>query len=405
MPQATVDFVASSNPDPASLPALDWSGEYQRDPSATVSELRARSSIARTDTGYVVLTGAEAPAVLRQDFPISTYHIPASASPYLAERTKEPLLSRYGPQHRELRRILTRLVAGRLVEKLRPEVRAIFEGLLAKVLDKGECDLVTEVFDPYPALVFWPMLGIPPEDIPDVVQWVSESARWTDTLGHISEVPGIEQAWKKLEDYLGRILAVRRKQQREDIFSALIRAMEGYQDKEIIGVAAELTRASLDTTRRQLRNTMYAFLQHAGQWAKLAASPDLAGRAVEEGLRYRSIKHVIARTATEPCDLNGIPVQAGQVVAVLVPAVNHDPDLNENPADFDIARGRTIHYTFGGGSHSCVGAPLARIEMTEAFNVLATKIGSWELAGPVAFTKISEGSVPTALPVRFTLKT
>src|SRR5205823_1747274 len=99
------------------------------------------SPIACTATGYAVFSRQEAEPALRQDFPISTYHIPASVSPYLAERTAEPLLTRHGPAHAHLRRILTRILRARVLEALRPEIGSVFANLLEPLLGPDEVDL------------------------------------------------------------------------------------------------------------------------------------------------------------------------------------------------------------------------------------------------------------------------
>ena len=147
-----------------SLPRFDWnSEEYKEAPLSCLRKLAESGPVAVTDLGYAIFSRDEARPVLRADLPISLYHIPEKISPYLAERTKHPLLVRHGQEHTDLRSILTRVLRSRVIEELRPHIRAIFVDLLKPVLARGQGDLVAELFHPYPAMVLAPMLGIPDE--------------------------------------------------------------------------------------------------------------------------------------------------------------------------------------------------------------------------------------------------
>ena len=185
----------------------------------------------------------------------------STATPYLAERTKHPLLVRHGQEHTNLRGMLTRVLRSRVIEALRPRIREIFIGLLKPMLARGQGDLVAELFQPYPAMVLAPMLGIPEADINQVSEWVSSSARWTNIFNPPETLNVIEKAWRALGWPLLNLLAERRNDPTMDVFSELIREMEGHDELEIVGIAMELTRAGMDTTRRQLACTMNALFR------------------------------------------------------------------------------------------------------------------------------------------------
>ena len=111
-------------------------------------------------------------------------------------------------------------------------------------------------------MVLAPMLGIPEADINQVSEWVSSSARWTNIFNPPETLDAIEKAWRALKSYLLNLLAERRNDPTMDVFSELIREMEGHDELEIVGIAMELTRAGMDTTRRQLACTMNALLEN-----------------------------------------------------------------------------------------------------------------------------------------------
>ncbi len=384
-----------------SIPYLDWrSPEYETAPVAYLKTLAEQCPVARTEFGYAILTREQGRPVLRADLPISVYHISEAISPYLAERTKQPLLTRHGPEHARLRSMLTRVLRARVIEALRPQIRTIFATLLEPIVARGEGDLVAELFHPYPAQVLGPMLGIPMQDIEQVSAWVTSSARWTNLLNPPETLVVIEAAWRALEAYLLQVLAQRRAAPGQDVFSELILEMEGHDELEIVGIAMELTRAGMDTTRRQLACTMHALLEHPAEWQRLVADPGIVGQVVEEGLRYAAITHTVTRQALAATELGDLPAKPGTVFTVMAMAANRDPTTVEAPDRFDVGRGSCPHFTFGFGSHACVGAPLARMEMTEAFALLAERVAGFELMGEVPRTHVSTGRVPTTLPVR-----
>jgi cytochrome P450 len=391
----------SDSKDHPAIPGLDWrSAEYERDPKGHLLGLARRCPVARTDMGYAVLTKDDARAILKEEVPISTRHIPESISPYLAERTKEPLVMRAGPEHVKLRSMLGKVMRSRVIEDLRPTIQGIFNELLDGVIAKGEADLVRDLFDPFPARVLAPMLGLPKEDVSMVADWVSVSARWINNLLPPSELLQVEAAFRDLETYLLGLLRARRTSLGGDLLSELIREMQGSDEMQIVGIAAELNRAGMDTTRRQLTNTMYALLQHPAQWARLTANPELAANTVEEGLRYAPIIHVLMREMVQDGEHVGVAAEKGTLFTAMPMAVNFDPTAYTDPDVFDIERKPCPHFTFGSGSHSCIGAPLARMEMTEAFRILGQRIERFDLVGPVPRSAVSDGSVPTALPVK-----
>jgi cytochrome P450 len=391
----------SSDQTSDALPELNWrSPEYEQAPIPYLKELAKSCPVARTEFGYAVLAREEARPVLRADLPISLYHIPETISPYLADRTKQPLLTRHGPEHTELRSMLTRVLRMRVIEALRPQIRTIFVNLLEPLLARGEGDLVADLFHPYPAQVLAPMLGIPIADIDQVSAWVTSSARWTNMLNPPETLAAIETAWRGLESYLLKLLEERRKAPGTDVFSELIREMDGHDELEIVGIAMELTRAGMDTTRRQLACTMHALIEHPEEWQRLIANPDLVSTVVEEGMRYASITHALSRQTLTDTEMAGQQAPAGTVFTVMPMVANRDPAVFDQPDRFDAARSPCPHMTFGFGSHACVGSALARMEMTEAFGLLAQRVESFELIGEVPRSHVSTGWVPQKLPVR-----
>lgn len=371
---------------------------YQHNPRPHFQALSG-CPFAKSKRGYVVLDRAMARKALQEDVPISTDHISAEKYPYLADRTKEPLLKRFGPEHKRLRGILSLALRTRIIDGLRSRIVKIFEELLDAVMAKGDADLVSDLCDPFVARVISPILGIPDEDIPMVAKWVGITSEWVNTQATNEDLSRIEYAWQELENYLLKILKEKRTNSSGDIFSELLEKMSEFGDLEIVGVAAEMTRAGYNTTRRQLACTLYALITNPSQWRKLVENPSLAASAVEEGLRFSPIIHLLNRQILADKTIDGLAVKAGELLSVPPYSVNFDQSIPE--ADqFDITRAPNQHFTLGFGSHLCLGAPLARMEMVEALTAMARRIESMELKSEITRSSASVGWVPLSLPVK-----
>ncbi len=128
-------------------------------------------------------------------------------------------------------------------------------------------------------------------------------------------------------------------------------------------------------------NGMVATLQNPEQLALLKSNPkSLADTAVDEFLRYDSPLHLFERTATEDTEIGGVVVRQGQKIAALLGSANHDEEIFNEPTRLDLTRDPNPHIGFGAGIHFCIGAPLARLEMSTALPLLIDSFPKLELA-------------------------
>lgn len=389
------------------LPVIDLaSAGYEADPFAVFAAARERSWLARIGKGYGVLTHADAKAIFRHpDFRVSFSYIDRRLSEYLYQRSQSGLMNMHGDAHARLRSIASRALRSRFLESLRSPMQQIMEDLLAKTLVKRECDLVKEVIDPYPALVMAPILGVPFSDIPDIDRWASDSVAIFDSTRLEEQAPRIEAAARELDAYVRDLIAERRQHLGADVVSELVRAQEGeakLSEAELAMLVASLIPAALDTTRGQLGFTVQSLVSYPAQWAKLVNDPDLAEKAVEEGLRFVPAISGIPHQAIKDTSHNGVEFPAGTHVAVYPRSANRDPAAFTNPDEFDIEREQVTQYTFGFGPHACLGAPVARIEMAEALRTMARHIRDWALAGEVTHQPMSSNGNRLSMPVRLT---
>lgn len=301
-------------------------------------------------------------------------------------RQEQILLFMEGEEHHRLRRLVSKAFTPKSVEALRPFTRATIRRLVDTVAEQGSCDAVTALCDPYPIPVICALVGIEADRWQDMSRWASSillSLRM-DAGQFIDE---IEQAQAELDDYITELIAERRVTPRDDLLSHLI-AVEEEGDRlspsELLSVVAMMLVAGTDTTRNQLGNIIHTFAEHPDQWALLREHPELVPAAVEEAIRWDPATEALPRFTVEDIEIGGHLVPAGTVVLLMSMSANHDTTALPGADRFDITR-KVPHgwhlLTFGGGIHYCLGANLARLELTEALAELSARLPVLRLAG------------------------
>jgi len=302
------------------------------------------------------------------------------------KRQEQILLFMEGDDHHRLRRLVSKAFTPRAVESLRPTTRATIAGLLAAVIDAGACDAVPALCEPFPIPVICALVGIEPDRVADMSRWATSillSLR-LDAGAYLAE---IEQAQAELDEYLDGLIDERRASPRDDLLSNLILAEEAgdrLSRSELQSVVAMMLVAGTDTTRNQLSNMIHTFAEHPDQWALLRERPEFVPNAVEEAIRWEPATEALPRVASESLEIGGYQVDASSIVVLMSMSANHDTAVMADADVFDIARETPAGWhllTFGGGIHYCLGASLARLELTEALAELSSRLPTLRLAG------------------------
>lgn len=288
------------------------------------------------------------------------------------------------PYHTRVRALVNRAFTPRSVEVLRPRVRALVAELTKELRGAGETDFLAGFAFTLPVVVIGDYLGVPEEGRQDL-------RRWAEDLGAVIFVSGNdadrlrkgEQAMEQLAAFLRPVIAARRAEPREDLLSGMVAAQERgdfLSEDEVLANAILMVFAGHETTMNLLANGMVAFARFPDQWDRLRADPALAATATEEILRYDGPIRAMARWAREPLRIGGREIAAGDRVLLAQYAANHDPAQFADPETVDVSRWPNRHTTFGQGIHTCLGAPLARLEAQEAFTALAAAFPRFEVA-------------------------
>jgi len=293
----------------------------------------------------------------------------------LWERAIANILSLDGQAHHRLRRLVAKAFAPRGVERLRTLAVATITDLVDPLTRIGRCDVVTDITR-YPTPIICALLGAPRHDWPLFSAWADDIKKLFD-WNVAEDGPAILAAWDQLDAYLEDIIA-RRHTLTDDLISDLIRA-EDHGDRlnheELLMLAATLLGAGTDTTRNQLAAAVQVLADHPDQCALLAAHPELAPNAVHELMRHCPIVFGVARKAAQDIELARVTIPAGTVVLANTASANRDPAVYHDPDRLDITRDDPpAMLTFGGGTHYCLGAHLARIELTEALRIITQRM-------------------------------
>jgi len=391
------------------LPEVDLNG-LERDAALTVlADARRRHWLARTPLGYVLTHHEDVTAMLRDKRFLSALSlIPEMAGvddEEFVESRGKSILSVDGEEHARLRRLVAPAFTPKAADRLRPFMREVVNGLVDNVVDAGRCELVEDICEPYPIPIICELLGAPKEDWKLFSNWATDIFRiFNNDLGN--DLPRIKAASAELDAYVRAMIDERRATPADDLLSELI-AVEQAGDRldtdELVGLAEAVLMAGTDTTRNQLACSVALFCEHPDQWAMLADDPGLARRAVEETMRYLGAVRGTMRVAGEDVEYRGVRFPAGTLVAASFSSGNFDHDVWESPEHFDITKERTTpQLTFGSGIHFCLGASLARAELSEALPILARRMQDLHLDGPIEWKPPTVGIWgPARLPIRF----
>jgi cytochrome P450 family 142 subfamily A polypeptide 1 len=288
------------------------------------------------------------------------------------------------PLHKRRRNLVNRGFTPRRVADHEPRIRAICRELIAKVLPKGRCDFVAEIAAPLPMIVIGDMLGVEPADRDRLLHWSDELIEGTSSSASEEVRAAAARAFVDYMTYHREVVADRRKSPRDDLVSVLVHGEidgERLDDDALLQESLLILVGGDETTRHVISGGMAALIANPDQRVLLAREPARIPVAVEEMLRWVTPIQNMNRTATEDVELRGQHIRKGDKVVLLYPSANRDERVFADPDRFDVTRDPNPHLAFGGyGTHHCLGASLARLELKVMFEELLAALPALELA-------------------------
>jgi cytochrome P450 len=289
------------------------------------------------------------------------------------------------PQHRDVRAIGADWFRPKAMRALKDRADELAKVYVDKMSDIGpECDFVQQVAVNYPLYMIMSLLGIPESDFAMMLRLTQELFGNDDE--EFKRADGGDQMSALLEmfEYFTKLTASRREQPTEDLASAIANARidgELLSDIDTMSYYAIIAAAGHDTTSATIAGGMLALIENPDQRALLAGDLDMMGLAAEEMIRWVTPVKAFMRTATEDTVVRGVPITAGESVLLSYVSGNRDEESFDEPFRFDVRRDPNRHVAFGYGVHFCLGAALARLEVSSFFSELLPRLKSVELTG------------------------
>jgi cytochrome P450 len=294
------------------------------------------------------------------------------------------------PRHARLRRIVSRAFTPRTIKKFEDDVQRTAEQIVDGLLDRGPCDFVTEVAARLPLKIICEMMGVPGEHFQMVLDNTNIILSGADPefIGDNFDDAAIKilTAGGELGQLVQDLATERMKQPADDLVSALVTANldgEALTFSELASFFILLVVAGNETTRNAISHALTLFTDFPEQRALLLGDFEARiGGAVEEIVRYTSPVIFMRRTLTRDHKLGDHQYREGDKVVLFYWAANRDETVFADPGRFDILRNPNPHVGFGGpGPHFCLGAHLARREITVMLRELLGRVPDIRAAG------------------------
>lgn len=376
----------------------DWrSPEVLRDPYPVYRELREKAPVYFDEQRrrWLLTRHEDIVAVLHDNERFSAEHDVVTSS----------MLTSDPPEHTRLRALVSKAFTPRSVRELAPRIQQIVDTLLDAAEPDGGMDAVSQFAYPLPITVIAELLGVD-TDRRDFFREASQKV--AVAIGPIDDPEVSERAREgrdQLVDYFNDLIERRRREPRDDLVTALIRAEdegESLNHFELIAMLLLLLIGGHETTVNLLANGLLALLRNPDQLSLFASTPGIEAQAVEELLRFDAPVQYIGRVAKTDVEISGKRIPAGSILRLIIAAANRDPDVFEQPDALDLRRSPCPHLSFGMGIHSCLGGPLARLEGQIALSTLVRRYPRMQLAdGVLHYRPATVLRGLEALPVSF----
>lgn len=290
------------------------------------------------------------------------------------------------PDHTRLRKLCMSAFTPRRVEAMEDKVREIAHGLIDEAAKNGECELIADFAEPFPAIVTAGLLGVPLEDHRQLKSW---SATFAEMLGNFQHNPDrIRDVLKCVADMTGYFRDAVREQERNP-HDGLIRSLmdaevdgQRLSEDEVIANTIVTMVGGQETTTNLIGNGILTLTRQPDKMAQLRAHPEIIESAVEELLRYETPSQHTARIVKQDTEIGGKLMKKGEAVMAVMAAGNRDPERFPNPDELDLTRTDNRHLAFGWAAHFCFGAALARMEAHISYLALLARMEDIRVAVP-----------------------
>lgn len=313
------------------------------------------------------------------------------------------------PHHRKARAIGANWFRPRAMRDLKAQVDQLAKRYVDKMREIGpECDFVTDIAADFPLYVILSLLGLPESDFPRMQMLTQEMFGRDDTEHQRGQGP---EDWiaavQDFLNYFATLTASRRQKPTGDLASAIANGRidgEPLSDMDTASYYVTIASAGHDTTKHAISGGLRALIENPSELGRLKQNLTLMPTAVEETIRWTTPVKEFMRTATADTAVRGVDIAEGESVYLAYVSGNRDEEVFDDPFRFDIGRDPNKHLAFGYGVHFCVGAALARMEISSLYGELLPRLRSIELAGKPSLSATTFVGGLKHLPIRYSLR-
>jgi cytochrome P450 len=379
------------SPRPRAEPPVLSVAQLDEDPHGVFRRYRHLTPLLKRESlGYIAIRAAdmEPLAFDPRTRQIETEQLAARGihSGPLVELWSGSMLFSNSGEHRRRRAPMSRAFAFKLIEEMRPRIRAAALQIIEQHLQAGELDFLADFASLIPARIIANILGIPAADVPHFTELVYSVSRSLSFSYARSEIQGMEDSARQLMAYVDELLGARGAALNNEFLATFLKTVSeagNLSAAEILSQIVTVIIAGSDTTRGAIAVQVALLLQHREQWDAVCADPALIPGAVSESLRYEPVVGSFPRFTLEDIEIDGYLVPRDNILSLSTLSAMRDPGQYVDPDRFNIRRTDhpRRHLIFGLGVHRCLGEILARAELEESLAALATRLPQLELAG------------------------
>jgi cytochrome P450 len=298
----------------------------------------------------------------------------------LTAMTSKWLLFLDPPIHAELRVLVAKVWNS---FDMSAEISKIVDGVLADLETRNEADIVNDFAVAIPSKLICRILGFPMEDYGRLRNWTLYFNRVLEPFESIHKLKIYNQKAEEFYDYLEIEIAKKMKTPEDDFISKLISSNQELDKplslSDLISIISVMFFAGIETSVNLFGQSILHFLRNPDQARFWRENDYVTPRAVDELVRFISPAQLTTRVLTEDIEIRGCLLRKGEIVMGSMAAANRDPDVFENPDDFEFFREKNPHMGFGYGLHFCLGARLAKEEMGISIPALLRKFPEMRL--------------------------
>ena len=300
----------------------------------------------------------------------------------------DSILDSEPPKHTRLRSLVAKAFNRQKIEGMRPSVERITHNLLDAIDEKVKSgisfDLIADYAEPLPVKIIADLLGFPESDEHLLRPWSQAIVKMYEVNPTLQYQADAKKAGHEFAEYVRGLAEQRKKTPGQDLISELATVEENGEKlnmQELVATCVLLLNAGHEASVNAFGNGMVAVLERTDQTKLLREKPrELTNTALEEFMRFDAPLHLFERTATANTQIGGVEIKQGQKIAALIGSANRDDSVFSSAESMDVTRDPNPHIGFGAGIHFCLGAPLARLEMSVSLPALWEKYPEMQLS-------------------------